>query len=88
MNIDKDFYYETKRKSNWKIANDLCKLGQKEGWLDNNDFSEAINSLLVSTGGYVIDTGCGAQVNAVILEDLIRKIKKHPILWRLFFMVA
>lgn len=34
------------------------------------------------------DTGSYENVNAEVARRLIRNIKKHPILWKLFFMVA
>ena len=52
------------------------------------EFSIAIQDLLISEDGYVIDTGNYENVNCVILRELIRKIKKHPIIWSIFFMVA
>jgi len=38
--------------------------------------------------GYVIDTGNWENVNAEVAARLAERIKKHPILWKLFFMVA
>ena len=38
--------------------------------------------------GYVTCCGSGAQVNAEILLLLKHKIEKHPLLWKLFFMIA
>jgi hypothetical protein len=44
--------------------------------------------LLISEDGYVIDTGNWENVNAEVALRLAKKIKKHPILWKLLFMVA
>lgn len=44
--------------------------------------------LLVSKGGYVIDTGNYENVNAEVARRLVRKIEEHPIIWKWFFMVA
>lgn len=38
--------------------------------------------------GYVIGTGNWENVNAEVAARLAERIKKHPILWKLFFMVA
>ena len=52
------------------------------------DFALLMQDLLISEGGYVIDTGNWENVNAAVALRLIDKIKSHPILWKLFFMVA
>ena len=60
---------------------------QKTGFLNGFDFSVLMQQLLISKDGYVIDTGNYENVNAVIADRLVNKIKKHPILWR-FFMIG
>ena len=37
---------------------------------------------------YVLDTGNYENVNAEVTLKLAEKIKRHPKLWKLFFMVA
>lgn len=59
----------------------------EQGWLSGFDFSVLMHELLVSEGGYVIDTGNYENVNAEVALRLVEKIKRHPILWKLF-MVA
>ena len=58
-----------------------------QGWLSGFDFSILMHKLLVSEGGYVIDTGNYENVNAEVALRLAEKIKQHPKLWQLF-MVA
>lgn len=66
----------------------ILKRADKEGWLSGFDFSVLMQEFLVSEDGYVIDTGNYENVNAEIALRLARKIKKHPKLWKWFFMVA
>ena len=58
-----------------------------QGYLSGFDFSILMHQLLVSEGGYVIDTGNYENVNAEVALRLAEKIKQHPKLWQLF-MVA
>ena len=44
--------------------------------------------MTISEDGYVLDTGNFENVNAEVALRLAEKIKKHPILWKMFFMVA
>lgn len=66
----------------------IMRKTETETYLDGFDFSCLMARLLVSKGGYVIDTGNYENVNAEIARRLVRNIEKHPILWELFFMVA
>lgn len=59
-----------------------------QGYLSGYDFSVLMQHLLISEGGYVIDTGNYESVNAEVALRLIRQIHKHPLIWELFFMVA
>lgn len=59
-----------------------------QGYLSGFDFSIFIQDTLISENGYVIDTGNWENVNAEIALRLAENIKRHPILWKLFFMVA
>lgn len=60
---------------------------KNQGFLNGFDFSILMQRLLISKDGYVIDTGNYENVNAVIADRLVYKIKKHPILWK-FFMIG
>lgn len=59
-----------------------------QGYLSGFDFSIFIQDALISENGYVIDTGNWENVNAEVALRLAENIKRHPILWKLFFMVA
>ena len=58
------------------------------GWIDGFDFSVFMQSLLVSRDGYVIDTGNWENVNYACAHSLLGRIKCHPWIWKLFFMVG
>lgn len=60
----------------------------KRGSLTDSEFSLLMENFLISEGGYVIDVGNNLMVNAEVALLLAEKIKKHPLLWKLFFMVA
>ena len=49
--------------------------------------SSFFQSLFISDDGYVIDVGNFQTANNEILEDILKRVKKHPILWK-FFMVC
>lgn len=66
----------------------ILKKAYRQGWLSGFDFSILIQDLLISENGYVIDTGNFENVNAEVALRLVERIKKHPIIWQLFFMVA
>lgn len=57
-------------------------------WLDGFEFSIWMQDKLVSKNGYVIDTGNWETANAEIARRLDYRIKKHPLLWKLFFQVG
>ena len=61
---------------------------KEKGFMTGMEFSLFIQDLLISEDGYVIDTGTYENVNAVAALELVKKIKKHPILWKMFFMIA
>ena len=67
---------------------DILDKAAKKGYLNGFEFSILIQNLLISENGYIIDTGNWENVNAETALCLIEKIKKHPILWKLFFMIA
>ena len=58
------------------------------GWIDGFDFSLFMQDLLISRHGYVIDTGNSENVNYVCAHSLLNKIKRHPWIWKWFFMVG
>lgn len=58
------------------------------GWIDGFDFSVFMQELLISEDGYVMDTGNWENVNYVCAYRLLEKIKKHPLIWKWFFMVG
>ena len=60
----------------------------QQGWLSGFDFSLLIQDMTISENGYVLGTGNWENVNAEIALRLAEQIKKHPILWKLFFMLA
>lgn len=69
-------------------GNAILEKAYQQGWLDGFDFSIFIQDMLISENGYVIDVGNWENVNAELVLRLNVKIKKHPILWKLFFMIA
>ena len=60
----------------------------KRGSLTDSEFSVLMHNFLISEGGYVLDVGNNSMVNAEVALRLAEKINKHPLLWKLFFMVA
>ena len=69
-------------------TSDILDNAEIQGYLSGFEFSILIQNLLISENGYVIDTGNWENVNAEVALRLVEKIKKHPILWKRFFMVA
>ena len=51
-------------------------------------FSLFFQRAFISEDGYIIDTGNFETVNREMLSMVYERIKKHPILWRLFFMIG
>jgi len=58
------------------------------GWIDGFDFSVFMQKLLVSRDGYVIDTGNWENANYACAHSLLYRIKRHPWIWKWFFMVG
>lgn len=56
--------------------------------MSDRDFREKVQDLLMSKNGWVIGTGNHEDVNKEVFSRLEEKIKRHPILWAVFFMVA
>lgn len=71
-----------------KEYKELLEKAYNQGWLSGFDFSVLIHRMTISENGYVIDLGNWENVNAEVALRLAENIKKHPILWKLFFMVA
>lgn len=69
-------------------AKEILDKADKEGYLSGFDFSMFMQEIIIPEGMYVIDTGNYENVNAEVALRLARKIKKHPLLWQFFFMVA
>ena len=67
---------------------EILNKAYQQGWLSGFDFSLLIQDMTISENGYVIDTGNWENVNAEVALRLAEQIKKHPIIWKLFFMVA
>ena len=66
----------------------ILKRAEEQRWLSGSAFSLLMQDLLISENGYVIDTGNWENVNAAVALALWRSVKRHPVLWKLFFMVA
>ena len=81
-------YYKEMMLNQAQKTSDILDNAEIQGYLNGFEFSILIQNLLISKKGYVIDTGKWENVNAEVALRLVEKIKKHPILWKLFFMVA
>ena len=81
------YYKEMMLKPTQKTS-DILDNAEIQGYLNGFEFSILIHNLLISENGYVLDTGNWENVNAEVALRLVEKIRKHPILWKLFFMVA
>ena len=51
-------------------------------------FSRFIQGAFISPTGWIIDTGNYQTVNRELIGDIYYKIRKHPLIWKLFFRVA
>lgn len=81
-------YYKEMMLNPAQKTSDILDNAEIQGYLNGHDFSILIHNLLISENGYVIDTGNWENVNAEVALRLVEKIKKHPILWKHFFMIA
>lgn len=81
------YYYDDYCPCNTEQKNIIDKANEK-GYLNGFEFSILVQKLLISENGYVIYTGNWENVNAEVALRLAEKISRHPILWKLFFMVA
>lgn len=71
-----------------KRVKEMTEKAMNDGYLSYTDFTFLIQDFLVSPTGYVADRCTNSQVCAIIAVELVNKIKKHPILWKILFMVA
>lgn len=71
-----------------KEAQDIIEKAKEVGFLGDFDVRNFLSEIVISEGGYVMDTGSRSDVNAIIVLRLAERIKEHPILWKLFFMIA
>ena len=67
---------------------EILNKAYQQGQLSGFDFSLLVQDMTISENGYVIGTGNWENVNAEVALRLAEQIKKHPILWKLFFMIA
>lgn len=67
---------------------EILRKAAVQGWLSGFDFAILMHKMLISEDGYVIDTGNWENVNAAVARLLSQRIQKHPLLWRMLFMVA
>ena len=81
-------YYKEMMLNPAQKTSDILDNAEIQGYLNGFEFSILIHNLLISENGYVIDTGNWENVNAEVALRLVEKIRKHPILWKHFFMVA
>ena len=58
-----------------------------QGWLSGFDFSVLMQELLVSPNAYVIHIGNWENANAAVAQLLVQRIRRHPLLWKLFFVI-
>ena len=70
------------------IGKKILNKAYQHGWLSGFDFSLLIHDITISENGYVLGTGNWENVNAQVAIRLAKQINKHPIIWKLFFMVA
>ena len=73
---------------NEKRIKQVTDKANSQTYLSGFDFSILMHNLLVSPTGYVMDTGNWENANREIALLLLGRIKKHPIIWKLLFMVA
>lgn len=79
---------KTVYKTRDEIIEELKHKANEKDSLTAAEFSMLMEYLLVSENGYVLDVGNSYQVWAEIALRLLKKIEKHPKLWKWLFMVA
>lgn len=65
---------------------DILLKAENEGALSGKEFSLLMQELLIPQGAYIIPTGNWENVNAEVALRLQERIRRHPILWRLFMV--
>lgn len=65
---------------------EILNKAKVQGWLSGYDFSVLIQDLVVSPNAYVLDTGNWENGNAAVAQILVQRIRRHPLLWKWFFM--
>ena len=50
--------------------------------------SRFFQNIFISKHGYILDTGNFEDANIILMRRVKKSIERHPILWKLFFMVA
>lgn len=78
---DKERYDDALNKfeDNWR-KNDLF-----EEYLQ---FSRFMQGLFISKNGYIIDTGNFQCVNFEMMYRIKKRVERHPVLWKLLFIIA
>lgn len=72
-----------------EVYNGKHEAYSSESWLNEYcAFSCFIQNLFISDGGYIMDTGNFQAANYVMMDMIVNRIKKHPLLWKIFFMIA
>lgn len=66
---------------------EILNKAKVQGWLSGFDFSVLMQELLVSPNAYVIPTGNCENANAAVAQILVQRIRRHPLLWKWFFMI-
>jgi hypothetical protein len=64
-----------------------CKI---QGFIDNDQFTDVVSEMVIDLNGssyLCTDPLSNGQVNLEIVNRLNNNIKKHPLLWKLFFAV-
>ena len=87
MTIEQQYRLRAKLDSIDEITK-LLKKAESQTYLSGFDFAILMQEFLVSPTGYVMDVGNWENVNREIALMLFQRIKKHPHLWKWFFMVA
>lgn len=76
-----------------KVMEDAISEFDKAYFNDNLEeeylqFSRFIQGAFISPDAWIIDTGNYQTVNRELIKDIYYKIRKHPLLWKLFFRVV
>lgn len=80
--VDKEQINDALRafEKNWQTKHDMF-----EEYLQ---FSRFVQGCFISKEGYIIDTGNFQCVNYEMMYRIKEKIRRHPLLWKLFFVIA